>query len=197
MKTDLPVWHEQLSRKYPFVTNEEWLLLNRIAQVRHVRKGESFLNYGKVARFSAFVISGLFKFAIEDEERNEKIIKFGFTNDFLANCESYNKKAASAVNIKALEDSVILQINIKKLQPLYDLHINLLRVNLQLYEEMSEQQSEHQYILSQKSPFGRYRYLLERRPFIIQKISLTNIARYLNTSREALSRCRMALVNKK
>jgi len=38
---------------------------------------------------------------------------------------------------------------------------------------------------------SRYRYLLERRPLIIQKVTLTNIARYLYTSREALSRARL------
>jgi CRP-like cAMP-binding protein len=129
-----------------------------------------------------------------DEDSQEKIIKFAFADDFLANCESYNKKAPSAVSIVALEDAVILRINIKKMQPLYNLHMNLLHVNLQLYQEISEQQSEHQYLLSLKSPLQRYRYLMERRPAIIQKISLTNIARYLYISREALSRARLSLL---
>lgn len=193
MKHELPAWYEQLKKKYPVVTDDEWQLLNRMASTKHIRKGDSFLKYGKVARYSAFVLSGLFKFSIQDEDGNEKIIKFGFQDDFLANCESYNKRAPSAVSITALEDAVILKINIKKLQPLYDFHMNLLHVNLQVYREISEQQSEHQYILSLKSPLGRYRYLLERRPGIIQKISLTNIARYLYISREALSRARVSL----
>ncbi len=193
MKHELPFWSEQLKRKYPIITDEEWKLLDQIAHVKHIKKGDSFLKYGKVARFSAFLLSGLFKFAILDEEGNEKIVKFSFPDDFLANCESYNKRAPSAISITALEDSVILSINIKKLQPLYDLHVNLLHVNLELYREISEQQSEHQHILSFKSPLGRYRYLLERRPAIIQKISLTNIARYLYISREALSRARLYL----
>ena len=191
MKHELPDWYEPLKRKYSIVTAEEWALLDHLATVKHIRKGDSFLRYGKVARFSAFVISGTFKFAIQDEDSNEKIIKFSFPNDFLANCESYNKKAPSAISIIALEDAVVLKINIKKLQPLYDLHMNLLHVNLELYRELLEQQSEHQHILSLKSPKRRYRYLLERRPWIIQKITLTNIARYLYVSREALSRARL------
>ncbi|MFC0513417.1 Crp/Fnr family transcriptional regulator [Mucilaginibacter angelicae] len=194
MKHELPPWYGQLKKKHPIVTDQEWQLLDSMAVVKHIKKGDSFLKYGKVARFSAFVISGLFKFSIQDDDGNEKIIKFGFPDDFLANCESYNKKAPSAVSITALEDAVILRINIKKLQPLYDLHMNLLHVNLQLYQEILEQQSEHEYILSLKSPVRRYRYLLERRPAIIQKISLTNIARYLYISREALSRARLYLL---
>jgi hypothetical protein len=62
-----------------------------------------------------------------------------------------------------------------------------------LYQELLEQQSEHQHILSLKSPVRRYRYLLERRPVIIQKTTLTNVARYLYVSREALSRARLSL----
>jgi len=196
MNQTLPAWYDRLMKKYPVVTAAEWQLLDSIATVKHIKKGDSFLRYGKVARYSAFVISGLFKFSIIDDEGNEKIVKFGFADDFLANCESYNKKAPSAISITAMEDAVVLRINIKKLQPLYDLHMNLLHVNLQLFQEILEQQSEHQYILSLKSPLQRYKFLLERRPAIIQKISLTNIARYLYTSREALSRARLFLLNR-
>ena len=187
----LPSYYLGLIKKYPQVTAEEWQLLDNISTVKHIRKGENFLRYGRVARYSAFVLSGQFKFTLLDEEGNERIVKFSFADDFLANCESYNKKAPSNISITAIEDSVVLRINIKKLQPLYDLHMNLLHVNLQLYQELLEQQSEHQYILSLKSPLQRYRFLVEHRPAIIQKISLTNIARYLYISREALSRARI------
>jgi CRP-like cAMP-binding protein len=194
MKQELPKWFEQLQRKYPVVNDNEWQLLNHMCTIKRIKKGESFLKHGKVARHSAFIISGLFKFAILDEVGSEKIIKFGFPNDLLANCESYKKQAPSAVSIVALEDAVILKINLKRLQPFYEQRNSLLHVNLQLYEELTEQQSEHQYILSLKSPVKRYQYLLECRPMIIQKISLTNIARYLYLSREAVSRARLQLV---
>ncbi|WP_118974266.1 Crp/Fnr family transcriptional regulator [Taibaiella koreensis] len=194
MKDELPDWYAGLKKKYPVVTTKEWELLDQIVTIKRIKKGDSFLRIGRIARFSAFVISGMFKYTIHDEEGNEKIIKFGFPNDLLANCESYNKKAPSAVSIVALEDAVVFKLSMKRLQPYYDRHPNLLQVNLQLYQELIEQQSEHQYILSLKTPVSRYRYLLERRPFIIQKISLTNIARYLYISREALSRARLVLL---
>jgi CRP-like cAMP-binding protein len=190
---NLPSYYQRLIIKYPQVTMEEWELLDIVASVRHIRKGDNFLRYGNVARYAAFVLSGQFKFSLLNDEGEEKIVKFSFTDDFLANCESYHKKAPSNISITAMEDSVILRINIKKLQPLYDLHMNLLQVNLQLYQELLEQQAEHQYILSLKSPIQRYRFLLEHRPAIIQKISITNIARYLYISREALSRARILL----
>ena len=190
---ELPPYYQRLGRKYPQVTQEEWQILDNMASIRYIRKGDTFLRYGKVARYSAFVLSGQFKFSLLNDEGTEKIVKFSFTDDFLANCESFHKKAPSNVSITALEDSVILRINTKKLQPLYDAHRNLLHVNLQLYQELMEQQAEHQYILSLKSPIQRYRFLLEHRPAIVEKISLTNIARYLYISREALSRARILL----
>ncbi|SIO52744.1 Crp/Fnr family transcriptional regulator [Chitinophaga niabensis] len=193
MKYELPAWYDQLMKKYPIVTQEEWQVLDSIATVKRIKKGDAFLRSGKVARNAAFVISGIFKFSIPDEAGNEKIIKFALADDFLANCESYNKKAPSNVSIIAIEDAVILKINQLKLKPLYDQHINLLHVSLQLYQELLEQQSEHQHILALKTPLRRYRFLMERRPAIIQRISLTNIAKYLYISREALSRARLFL----
>jgi CRP-like cAMP-binding protein len=193
----LPSYYQRLQKKYPQVTMEEWQLLDSIAVVRYIRKGDCFLRFGRVARYAAFVLSGQFKSSLLTEEGNEKILQFSFTDDFLANCESYHKRTPSNISITAMEDAVILRINIKKLQPLYDLHMNLLQVNLQLYQELLEQQAEHQYILSLKSPLQRYRFLLEHRPAVIQKISLTNIARYLYISREAVSRARILLSGRK
>ena len=75
---ELPNWHGQLKKKYPIVTDEEWRLLDLLASVKHVKKGDTFLKHGKVARFSAFVISGSFKYIIQDDDAQEKIIKFAF-----------------------------------------------------------------------------------------------------------------------
>ena len=196
MKNELPAWYNSLMDKYPIITLEEWKVLHTMSSVKHIKKGEPLLRYGYVAKYAAFVISGMFKFSILDDAGDEKIVKFGFQNDFLANCESYNKKAPSAVSIIAVEDAVVLRINIKRMQPLYNLHMNLFRINIQLCEELMAQQSEHQQILSLRSPLQRYKFLIEHRPIIIQRISLTNIARYLYTSREALSRARVFLYKK-
>ncbi|WP_236059556.1 Crp/Fnr family transcriptional regulator [Chitinophaga rhizophila] len=120
MKNNAQDWTRRLKEKYPIVSDAEWALLDKITKVKVIKKGESFLRYGRIARYAAFVISGQFAFTIIDDEGNEKIIRFGFADDFLANCESYFKTAPSAVSITALEDAVIRRINIKQLQPLPD-----------------------------------------------------------------------------
>lgn len=196
MKPNHHNWYHRLRAKYSIVTEEEWKLLDSMTKIKAIKKGESFLQYGKIARYAAFVISGKFAFTIFDDEGNEKILRFGFADDFLANCESYYQMAPSAIAITALEDSMIRRINIREVQPLYNLHMSISNVNLQIYQEIAEQDLEHQYILSLKSPLKRYKFLLENRPAIIKKISLTNIAKYLYVSREALSRARLNLLSR-
>lgn len=192
----LPSYYQRLIAKYPQVSVAEWHLLDQLATVRHIKKGEHFLRVGKVARYAAFILSGHFKYSFTGDDESEKILKFGFTDDFLTNCQSFNNNKPSYLNITALEDSVILRFNINNVRPLYDLHSSILHVNLQVYQHIMEEQEEHQYILSLKSPLERYRFLMRHRPAIIQKISLTNIARYLFTSREALSRARIMVTKK-
>lgn len=189
----LPSYYQRLIKKYPQVSVEEWQLLDQLATVRHIKKGEHFLRVGKVARNAAFILSGHFKYSFTGDDGSEKILKFGFTDDFLTNCQSFNNNKPSYLNITALEDAVILRFNINNVRPLYDLHCSILHVNIQVYQDIMEEQAEHQYILSLKSPLERYRFLMRNRPLIIQKISLTNIARYLFTSREALSRARVMM----
>jgi CRP-like cAMP-binding protein len=189
-------WYDKLKVKYPIVSDHEWGLLDRMTKKKLIRKGESFLSYGRVARYAAFICSGQFKFTIADEDGNENIIRFAFEDDFLANCDSYYSRSPSAIKITAMEDSEIRKFNIKKLQPLYDLHMSIASVNLRIYQELAQESFEHQYILSLKSPVKRYKFLLENRPLIIKRISLTNIARYLYVSREAISRARIFLLKK-
>ncbi|RFM32544.1 Crp/Fnr family transcriptional regulator [Chitinophaga silvisoli] len=189
----LPSYYQRLIKKYPQVSVEEWQLLDQLATVRHIKKGEHFLRVGKVARNAAFILCGHFKYSFTGDDGSEKILKFGFTDDFLTNCQSFNNNKPSYLNITALEDAVILRFNINNVRPLYDLHCSILHVNIQVYQDIMEEQAEHQYILSLKSPLERYRFLMRNRPLIIQKISLTNIARYLFTSREALSRARVMM----
>jgi len=74
--------------------------------------------------------------------------------------------------------------------------MSLAAVNLSIYQELAEKSFEHQYILSLKSPVKRHKFLLEKRPLIIKKKSLTNIARYLYVSHEAISRARLLIINK-
>lgn len=190
---ELPSYYQRLAKKYPRITAEEWTQLDRFASVKYLRKGDAFLRCGKIARYGAFVLAGEFKFSFQDAEGNERIVKFALSDDFLANCESYQKKEPSTISITAIEDAVILRIDTRQLDRLYDKHINFMHIKLKLYQELVEQMAEHQYILSLKSPVQRYRFLLERRPSVVQRISLTNIARYLYISREALSRARLLL----
>jgi len=192
----LPSYYQRLIKRYPQISEVEWHLLDQLATVRHIRKGERFLSVGRVARYAAFVLSGEFKYNFTGDDGSEKILKFGFPDDFLTNCLSFNNNKPSYLNITALEDAVILRFSINKVQPLYELHCSILHVNLQVYRSIMEEQAEHQYILSLKSPLERYRFLMRHRPSIIQKISLTNIAKYLFTSREALSRARVMATKK-
>jgi CRP-like cAMP-binding protein len=187
---ELPPYFARLAKKYRRITPKEWELVNQFAEIIPIQKGDHFLQHGEIAHFAAFVISGQFKFNLYDDDGNEKILKFSFIDDFLANCDSYHNDIPSKLNIEAIEDSVVLRLNISQMQPLFDLHINILRINLDLYQDILENHAEHQYILSLKTPLQKYRYLLRSKPMIIQKISLTNISKYLYTSREALSRAR-------
>lgn len=186
---------QALYDKYPYFSREDWDILERFATVKRIKKGASFLKAGKISRKSAFVLEGIFKMCLLDEDGNEKILKFCFSGDLLGNCDSFLKNQASLYNITAVEDAVIWSLNIPRFPDFYPGHPKFQQLHLQLYQEVVEQQTEHVYILSLKTPLQRYRFLLERRPAFIRKLSLTNIARYLFTSREALSRARLCLVD--
>jgi hypothetical protein len=53
-----------------------------------------------------------------------------------------------------------------------------------------QQHEEHLKILSLSNPIARYQYIMKNHPKLIQKVTMTDLAKYLYVSREALSRAR-------
>lgn len=82
------------------------------------KKGDFFLEEGRICKHVGFVAKGLMRFYI-NQDGEEKIYDFSQENEFVCNYESFLPQVPSTKNIQALEDSVVFVISHADLQLFY------------------------------------------------------------------------------
>ncbi len=112
------------------------------------------------------------------------------TGNWMLAVTSFFTQKPSLEYIELLEDSVLLSIDFKSLEKIYDEfpEFNFIgRVLTEQYYGLSEQRS---WALRRQTAMERYHYLLRTNPRLLDRVPLKHIATYLGMKRETLSRLR-------
>ncbi len=185
---------KQLMERYNSLSAADWRQWKDISVIKQFRKDEALIREGEIAKVCAFVLQGCFKNSIVNPNGEEKILKFSFESDFLASCTSYNCQVPSGFSIVAMEPSLVMVTNNNALVQLCGKNSSVANLGFVLTQKLMQQHEEHLKLLSYANPVLRYEYILDHYPDLLNKVSLTDLAKYLYVSREALSRARNQLV---
>lgn len=184
-----------LVNQYPFVTATEWAVLNDICTILVLKKGDVFLAQGKPPKQCAFIKEGIVKYSFVSSDGKESILNFGFDTDYVSDCESYQNNLLGTFSVIALTTTELLAVDNRKLDIVCQQHPGLMKLCVKLSQNIVFQQFRRGRLLAGSTPMYRYKMALEFFPDLIKKISLTNVAKYINVSREAVSRVRLEILN--
>ncbi|WP_461449072.1 Crp/Fnr family transcriptional regulator [Mucilaginibacter sp.] len=153
------------------------------------KKGEFFLEEGRICKNVGFVAKGLMRYYI-NHDGEEKIYDFSQENEYVCNYESFLPQKPSAKNIQALEDSDVLIISHADLQLLYTNvregerfgRIAIEYVFLQVLQDLSSFYTE--------TPEVRYERFLKNHADLQQRISQYHVASFVGVKPQSLSRIR-------
>ncbi|WP_304234433.1 Crp/Fnr family transcriptional regulator [Jiulongibacter sediminis] len=173
----------------PF-TEEELKLITEHCQSLSVKKGQMLLKEGDICRKYTFLVSGCFRMYAVDQKGKEHNISFAAENDWIADIGSFYSEKPSTLNIKALESSLVIQIEQKDLYHLYENITKLNRVFKVMVENKYVELQRH--LVQNFSSTAQTRYLsfLEQYPKIKDRLSNAQIASYLGITPEFLSKVR-------
>nr|QIM10050.1 cAMP-binding protein [uncultured Prevotella sp.] len=165
-------------------------LFRRNGRMMHFQKGDIFAGGSKRLRYWGLVVSGTFKYVIPDYEGERHVVGFVFDNDmvgdFLATVKQRPVRAeiiaASDAEVMVCDTSVVYDFMTLNTAFLHTITVNLFCQAYDMYLE-----------LHLKSPKDRYVALLKRCPDILQKITLREMASYLQVTPTHLSRIRKEL----
>jgi CRP-like cAMP-binding protein len=157
--------------------------------IQEYRKGDLFVEEGKVSRYLGFVDSGLFQYFVW-KDGEEQTTYVSIENTWLASLMSFIGQTASLENVKAITDGRVYIISRMALKELVDnfpgfkdFYIGLLE-----WAICGIDASRHDLIVL--SGDQRYEKMLRNEPHLLQQIPLQYLASMLGVTPRHLSRIR-------
>lgn len=169
------------------LTDEEFEVIAAAFRERTLKKGEYLLVRGNQCAGDAFLLSGSLMQSYDDAKGNTHVVQFAFANWWIADWDSILRKTPSVYDIRALETSLILEIDYARLNRLFKESPkieNYFRVIFQ--QGFAAQQRRIGWL--QRPAHERYREFKAAYPDFEQKVSQAHIASFLGITRESLSR---------
>jgi len=153
------------------------------------KKGDFFLEEGRICKQAGFVAKGLLRYYI-NHDGEEKTYAFSQENDYVCNYESFLSQSPSSKIIQALEDCDVLVISHDDLQIFYANvregerfgRIAIEAVFLQLLKDVNSFYTETSEL--------RYERFIKNHADLQQRISQYHIASFVGVKPQSLSRIR-------
>ncbi len=188
-------WIDSLKKDFSLlnIPAEEWVKFESMLSPYELKKNEYLVREGDAADKVAFIISGIFRAFYLTESGDEKTIVFREKGKIISAYNSYIKNDYSKFSLQALEDSVLLYINIKNFEILLSgnsfWQINTGKYYMNIYAEKEKRERE---LLSDDAE-TKYKKFLSEYPGLENRINHYHIASYLGISNVTLSRIRRKL----
>jgi len=164
-------------------------VVGSVSKEKTYKKGEFFLEEGRICKQVGYVVKGLMRYYI-NHDGEEKTYDFSQENNYVCNYESFIPQEPSSKVIQALEDTDLLVISHTDLQLLYANvregerfgRIAIEAVFLKLLQDLSSFYTE--------TPEERYERFLKNHADLQQRISQYHVASYVGVKPQSLSRIR-------
>ena len=169
------------------LTKNELLVISGFFKTKHYKKGEYFLEEGKLCDYIGFVDKGLFNYFYNDNGV-QHTRGFFFPNNFISDYSSFLKNKKSKAFIQALEDCSVTLLHKEDVNTLYEKLPKFYELSNNIVQELYLDVSEKYESFLIKSAEERYLELINNRPSLSQKIPQYMLASYIGVTPEGLSR---------
>src|SRR6185503_1048924 len=173
--------------KHISLTAEEIEFFTSLLRSKSLANGELLLREGDICKNESFVVKGCLKTYYLDEDGLEHIIDFSIEDWWADDLYSFLTQTASKYNIKAIENTDILQIGKTDLELLYKKIPKFERFFRILFQNAFIAQREQINQALSASAEERYLLFLKKKPYAEKRFSQKDIASYLGVTPQFLS----------
>ena len=163
--------------------------IQRISIKKHIKRGDHIIDITERCDKLYFIDSGLVRGYYFNEDK-EITNWFAQENEFATCFYSFIASKPAFENIQAIEDCVLTELSFSSLQNLYKTFPETERLGRIITENYYIKLEERILSLQFKTAKERYQKLMQKKPSLIQRVSLGQIASYLGITQETLSRIR-------
>jgi CRP/FNR family transcriptional regulator, anaerobic regulatory protein len=169
---------------------EEKELIQAKFNPRLFRKRQYVLQEGNQCTHFYFVVRGCLRMYKIDNQGNTHTLQFAAENSWINDLGSFHGLNPSALNIDAIEDTVVLQISREDLVTVYLQAPKFNRIFRVLLENSFVRLQERLLQNISSTAEERYQSFLEVYPHLVNRLSQVQIASFLGITPEFLSRMR-------
>lgn len=164
-----------------------------LLKYRKIKKNQFLLQQGEIARFDSYVNKGCLKSSFIDKKGEEHIVQFAIEDCWITDYESLINRTPARLEVLALEDSELLQIDNNSYELLFDSYPGFERICRKKTQRSLA--SLYRCLISFMSSSAEERYLefIRQHPGFVNRIPQYQIASYLGITPEYLSRIRNKL----
>jgi len=137
-----------------------------------------------------FIEKGLARWYYYSEDGKDITDSFGLENSFITAFDSFFQRKPSRYLIELLEDSTVYSMSYGDLDQLFEKFPEVQRVSRLILIQILEQLLDKNAALQFNNARQRYRFITEKHPDLLQRVSLGHIASFLGITQETLSRIR-------
>jgi CRP-like cAMP-binding protein len=167
-----------------------------LLKYKKVRRRQYILQAEDICRYETYIINGCMRSYFIDGDGIEHVMMFAIENNWIGDGLSFSNSIPSSVNIDALEESEIFQIDKPSLEALYE--------KVPAFERFFRIKFQTAFIAEQqrvicnftKSALNRYLTFLERFPGLEQRVPQHQIASFLGITPQFLSQVRTMALKK-
>ncbi|MCC6762145.1 MAG: Crp/Fnr family transcriptional regulator [Chitinophagaceae bacterium] len=187
-------FHKAMNDLQPVSAESIALFLEQFDMVEY-KRGDILLREGEVCRHLYYIIKGGIRCYMHDEHGREINLHFYFEDEFASEFKSLRMQEPSERNLVCMTACKVMRSFRPDYLPLFSQHMEFTQVAFQFFVQLFLQEEAHSEMLQKLSAEERYLQVVKLYPHLLQRVSLTQLASWLGTSRESLSRIRARLNN--
>ena len=179
----------QLIKKHSFTEEEAAFFVAHFTE-RKVKKRQFIIQPDFIAKYRIFVAQGTFKAYVIDKNGQEQVISLAMNGWWISDPNSFIYQQPATMFVEALEDSLILQLNIENEQ-IQKAHSHQFETFFRTVAERGLAFMQRRLIASLTlTAEERYEQFAKKHPQFLQRVPQYSIASYLGMTTQYLSRIR-------
>jgi CRP-like cAMP-binding protein len=171
------------------ISNQEFDLILSYARERKLKKNQLLLDEGEYCTSDFFITDGCVRQYYVDDKGHERVIQFAFQGWWISDWYSILNKEPSSYRIEAITTTAALQFTYDHLQELFK-QIPQLEQYFRIIFQRGFAAQQRRILWMQMPLKERYSEFLLIYKYFEQLLPQSQIASYLGTTRESLSRLR-------
>lgn len=177
-------------KKFGLLNEQDELLIAEGIQEVSVRKGEVFVEAGKVSQKIAFVKEGVFRSLYYNKQGDDFTRYFIYEGRFIGDFQGFTDQLPAHEYIEAITDAVLLVIDLRHFKTLEEKITIWPVLFARIHGFVAENKLKVASIMLNQDAKARYTHFLNHYPGLANRVPQSMLASYLGVTPSSLSRIR-------